>query len=134
MVVDGKAEFVGSDAHRAQEEVGRAGVRSKARVALTAATTGVDVTVEGSPRSADIYLVIADDQATTQVGAGENKGRSMHHVAIARSLRKIGSTPKGGSFHKLVELTAEPRKQRMVVFVQNSGPGEVFGAAVLDPK
>lgn len=133
MVVDGTAEFNGADAGRAQAEIAQSGRRKKAKLRIARTTAGLEVVVDDAPHSGDVYLVLADNSATSQVGAGENQGRRMQHVAIARSLRKIGSVRRGGGFQKTVELPAGSNAQRVVVFVQDSGPGEVSGAAVLPP-
>jgi hypothetical protein len=53
---------------------------------------------------AEVWLALADDSATSQVAAGENKGRHLHHVAILRSLRKIGSVKRGAAFAQSVEV------------------------------
>jgi hypothetical protein len=64
--------------------------REKIGVHLARTTSG-QVQIDPAAKSAEIRLALADDSATSRVAAGENKGRQLHHVAILRSLRKIGS-------------------------------------------
>jgi hypothetical protein len=132
MVIDGAAQFNGSDSRRALAELAKAGQRRKAALRIARTDAGVDVRVENAPRSAAVYLVLADGSATSQVAAGENSGRRLHHVAIVRSLRKIGAVKRGEDFHKLVELPREDASRRVIVFLQDSGMGPVSGAAVLE--
>ncbi|HUA57889.1 MAG TPA: DUF1223 domain-containing protein [Verrucomicrobiae bacterium] len=132
MVVDGAAEFSGSDNRRAAEEIARASQRPKAKLRISRTSAGLEISVESAPRTADVYLALADKEATTQVGNGENKGRQLRHVSVARSLRKVGAVKKGGGFQKVVELPAGSERQRVIVFLQDGGSGDVAGAAMLE--
>jgi len=130
MVVDGAAEFTGSDGPRAAAEIARAAEKPKARVRVARTGAGAEISVEDAPRAGDIYIALADNQAASQVGNGENKGRELHHVAVVRNMRKIGSVKRGGGFEKVVELPAA--SQRLIVFVQDGAAGEISGAALLE--
>ena len=131
MVVDGAIEFNGADGHRALEEVTHARDREKAAVRLSRSGSGVDINVDNPPHSADVLLALAQDGAETQVEGGENRGRHLRHVAILRSMRKVGSVKKGGAFHQTVELKADSSAGRVIVILQDSDMGRVYGAAVL---
>ncbi len=87
--------------------------------------------IHGSPGAAEIWLAVADDAVSSQVSAGENKGRDLRHVAVVRSLRKIGWMKRGGTFSTQVELPAGATEQRVVVFLQEAGQSRVVGAAML---
>ncbi|MEI9977274.1 MAG: DUF1223 domain-containing protein [Ignavibacteriota bacterium] len=131
MVVDGQAQFVGSDTRRAAQEIAKAAARSKASIVLVRSGAGVKVTVEGAPREADIWLALADNSASTEVRNGENRGHTLRHVAVVRSMRKIGSVKRGGTFGKQVDLPGSATGQRVVVFLQEAGQAHVLGAAML---
>ena len=131
MVVDGEKEFVGSDGARAIEAIAGAARRKKAEVRLARTDAGLQVDVGAAPGAADLYLALADESADSQVAAGENRGRRLHHVAVARSLRKIGSVKRGAVFSRLVEMPRTAAGQRVIVFLQESGPGRVSGVAML---
>ncbi len=131
MVVDGTTEFNGSDGARARQVLTAEAQRPKAAVRIARTASGLQVDVTGAPHSAGVYLAIADNSAESQVGAGENHGRLLHHVAILRTLRKLGSVKKSGAFSQLVE--APGPAQRVVVFVQESDLGAIEGAAVWVP-
>lgn len=131
MVIDGQKEFVGSDGKQAAEAIARAAHGKKADIRLSRSEAGLQVDVSAAPGSADVFLALADDSATSQVAAGENNGRRLRHVAVLRSLQKIGAVKRGGSFSRLVELPRGTEGQRLIVFLQDSGPGRVSGAALL---
>jgi len=128
MVVDGAIEFNGADGHRALEEVTRARDREKAAVRLSRTGAGVEITVDSAPHSADVLLALAQDAGETEVGGGENRGRHLKHVAILKSMRKVGSVKKGARFHQTVEAPADGR---VIVIVQDGDMGRVYGAALL---
>jgi hypothetical protein len=132
MVIDGAVEFNGSDGRRALEEIGRARDRDKTAVRLARVAGGLDIAVDSAPRSADVMLAFALDNGASQVAAGENKGRNLRHVAILRSLKKVGSVKKGASFRQTVELPADAAAGRVIVFVQDSDMGRISGAALLE--
>ena len=129
MVIDGVTEFVGNDTRRAMDEIARARTREKIGVHLARTASGVQVQIDPAAKSAEVWLALADDSATSQVAAGENKGRQLHHVAILRSLRKIGSVKRGTAFEQSVAVP--PGTGRVIVFVQDSGLGKVYGVGTL---
>ena len=49
-------------------------------------------------------------------------------MAILRSLRKIGALKRDAAFDRTVEVPADGR---VIVFVQDSGLGKVYGVASL---
>jgi hypothetical protein len=129
MVIDGVTEFVGNDARRAMDEMTRARSREKIGVHLSRTAAGVQVQVDPAAKAADVWLALADDSGTSQVAAGENQGRRLHHVAILRSLRKIGAVKRGAAFSQNVAVP--PDTGRVIVFVQDSGLGKVYGVGIL---
>lgn len=133
MVIDGAAEFSGGDSHRASQEIAQADRRPKASVRISRTDAGLWVEVGAAPASAGIFLALAEDSGASQVAAGENQGRLLHHVAMVRSIRRIGSVKRGAGFSREVELPPDAGTGRVVVFLQESGQGRVCGAAMLGP-
>jgi hypothetical protein len=131
MVVDGVAQFTGGDTRRAAAEIEKAADRPKAAIFLERIGAGVRVDIEGSPKEADIWLALADNNDSTSVAGGENKGHTLTHVAVVRSIRKIGSLKRGGTLSRHVDLPSGSAGQRVVVFVQEAGQARVLGAAML---
>jgi hypothetical protein len=129
MVIDGITEFVGNDERRVRDEFARARSREKIGVHLSRTASGVRVQIDRAAKASDVWLALADNSGTSQVAAGENQGHSLHHVAILRSLRKIGAVKRGIAFAQNVEVL--PSAGRLIVFVQDSGLGRVYGVGML---
>jgi hypothetical protein len=133
MVVDGMVEFNGSDGRRATEEIARAVKRE--RVPVNLSLNGSQLRIETGPvtRSTDVLLAIAEDHQASQVTAGENKGRQLRHVAVVRSMKKVGSVKRGTAFTQSISLAPEAAGKRLIVFLQASDLGQVAGAGFLIP-
>ena len=87
--------------------------------------------------NADVYVAVALDRVESQVLHGENGGRHLTHVAVVQQITKIGRLQKGKSFGQDVQLklkpSTDPGNLRLIVFVQESGPGRLLGAAMRKP-
>jgi len=143
MVVDGAVEFVGNYAGQAQRTIREAASQPEAAtVKITSAAAdqlAVQVKATSSTKDDQVVLAITEDNLTTQVGAGENGGRTLHHAAVVRELRQLGKVHEG-SFQANVPLKLQKdwkrNDLRAVVFVQQGGtgesaPGKILGAASL---
>jgi hypothetical protein len=131
MVVDGVAQFTGGDARRAMTEINRASDSPKATIVIERTEKGARVDAENSPRDADVWLAVADESDATHVTAGENKGRTLPHASVVRSLRKIGTIRRGGTFSRAVDLELGSGNKRLVVFLQAVGQTRIVGAQIL---
>ncbi|HEY6412737.1 MAG TPA: DUF1223 domain-containing protein [Edaphobacter sp.] len=146
MIVDGTTQFVGNDGPRALNAVVAAAGTPK--VALTLSNPVVDghrvacsVTSPASATAlpkADLYAVLIDPTATTQVQGGENKGRQLEHVGVVRSMKRIGKLQDLGKGPLAFNLNApsdmQPGNLRVVVFAQSSDLGPIKGAASVSTK
>jgi len=94
----------------------------------------IDADGTAARHSADVYAVIALDHAESQVLRGENGGRRLTHAAVALDLMRVGRLEKGKPFSQDFQTKLrpglDPKNLRLVVFVQESGPGSVVGAAL----
>ena len=139
MVVDGAVEFVGNDAGRAQTHDPPAGqpIGNGAGKDRAGGADQLSIQVKGpaapsSGGNALVMLAITEDNLSTQVGSGENGGRTLHHAAVVRELRQVG-TLNDGAIETTVPLKLEKDWKRndlhAVVFVQNGPSGKIEGAA-----
>src|SRR5215471_2198810 len=84
MVVDGRSEFVGSDARTADSAIRAAAKHPKAviRISEESGSAFIDVAPlpPGTARKAGVFAAYAMDSGTQDVVRGENKGRRLHHV------------------------------------------------------
>ena len=138
MVVDGAVEFVGNDSGQAQRTIREAASQPEvATVKISSAAAdqlAVQVKAPSSAKEDQVVLAITEDNLTTQVGSGENGGRTLHHAAVVRELRQLGQVHEG-SFQANVPLKLDKdwkrNDLRAVVFVQQGGPGKIFTGKIL---
>lgn len=136
MVIDGRKEVLGNDERAIQAAVAKAAARSKTPVRIVSAKRDdneavVSIAVGAASAKAEVWVAIADDRDQSNVRNGENKGRTLSHVAVVRSLGKAGAVTKAAGLEKTVRvpLTAQTEGMRVVVFVAESG-GPVLGSAM----
>jgi hypothetical protein len=135
MVIDGETEFVGSLAGRAHQAIADAEAEApEATVTVSPEKNGDLLLQVSSSQSGEVMLAITEDNLTTRVGGGENGGRTLHHMAVVRELRRVGQV-RDGKFSSAVQLTlAKDWKRqdlRAVVFIQNPDNGRILGASSL---
>ena len=151
MIVDGQAEFVGSNRERASEAIKSAARAPKALVALSqsdatgnanANTIPLQVRVEKLPPvsaddTAEVLLAVTESDLRSNVSRGENSGRRLTHTAVVRQLSVIGTAAAGNSeaftASPVVTLSGEWKRAnlRAVVFVQERQSRKVLGAAAM---
>ncbi len=136
MVVDGRKEVLGSDEKAIELAVAKAAARPKLPVRIVSAKRDdnqavVSIAIGAASGKADVWVAIADDRDQSSVKNGENKGRTLNHVAVVRSLGKVGSVTKAAGLEKTVHvpLVSQAEGMRVVVFVAESG-GPVIGSAM----
>jgi hypothetical protein len=143
MVVNGRAELVGSDAARAAREIRQAAQEPRAAVEISLASPDtLRLKVESLPpgtREADILLAVAESGIESNVAGGENNGRRLRHTGVVRSLVSLGrlTTGKAGAYSADARLNLSPEWRRdnlkLVLFVQDRTSRRILGAATLRP-
>src|SRR6516165_8121909 len=131
MVVDGRSEFVGSDARAAESAIRSAAKYPKAAIRISedggSAIIDVAPLTSGTARKAGVFAAYAADSGTQDVVRGENKGRRLHHVAIAKELKQIGTVDDRTEFKTQLPIESGAR---LIVFVQEPGNGPVVAVAM----
>ncbi|HJZ98436.1 MAG TPA: DUF1223 domain-containing protein [Candidatus Solibacter sp.] len=131
MVVDGQSEFVGSDARAAESAIRSAAKHQKAEIRITedrgSAIIDVAPLPSGTARKASVFAAYAIDSGTQDVVRGENRGRRLHHVAIAKEFRQIGTVDDRTEFKTKLPVESGAR---LIVFVQEFGSGPVWGTVM----
>ncbi len=135
MVIDGHTELVGNDEGGVRRKIAAAAHSPKpVQVKLRWSSEGhLQVDVNGTEEKDEkVLLAITEDGLSTQVGSGENGGRTLRHSGVVRELREIGSL-RHGQFSSTIEAVRrsdwKTENLRAVVFVQKPGHGDVTGAA-----
>jgi len=100
LIVDGRLQEVGSDMPAIRRAIAQAAQDLKARINITAVMQAptdlrvdvrVDVSLEISAReTSDIIVALTEDHLTSEVRRGENRGRTLRHSAVVRSLSGVG--------------------------------------------
>jgi len=145
MVVDGRAEFVGTrewEARRVIEEQAR---KAKTNVSVTPANSSdgkerfnVHVGKLTDFRTGDtpeVWLAITETELHSEVTRGENAGEDLHHAAVVRTLRKIGvatakdpETSFTGEASVALDRSWRRDNLRAVIFVQEKISRQILGA------
>jgi hypothetical protein len=95
MVVDGRAEFVGSNAAAARKAIEKTLAAPHGVVTIDADGGHIAVTVAGLPPvahgdRADIVIIVTESGLSTDVKRGENHGKVLKHAPVVRYLATIG--------------------------------------------
>lgn len=140
MVVDGRDQFVGSDGSALLRALDQDTRHSRINVRINSAVLSggsleIGFTISGNASKAlDIIAVVTDDTDRTNVRHGENGGRWLQHVSVARVLARVAtvrgeedesvrlSLPEG--FLNVVDAS-----HHLVLFAQEPHQGAILGAA-----
>lgn len=147
MIVDGRAQFVGSNLSRAREAIANASHNSKVKVEVSLAsddqpTASITLDVraerpqsESGSELAEVLLAITERGLRSSVSRGENAGRRLSHTAVVRKLITLGSVDSQGA----AQFAAKPVVQidkgwkrdnlNAVAFVQERSRRRVLGAS-----
>ena len=132
-VVDGSKGVNGSDQGALLKAILQAGQTPKLDIAVTnpqISGKSLEVSVKAAARPhAELYAVLADDHDETSVSAGENSGRHLQHVAVLRSIRKLGSLDKGFDRQIRIDLASgsAQKKMRLLIIAEERGTGHILG-------
>jgi hypothetical protein len=127
LVVDGREQVLGNDPAAVQSAIARAAATPKHPVRIVAvkrdgANAFVTVSVGALPKGrAEVWVAMAEDSARSSVTRGENAGRALSHVAVVRSLTKVGAVSKSEGMDKTVRAPSNAAASRVVVFLSEGG-------------
>ena len=146
--VDGATQRVGRDERKLAAAVQQAAVAAKAPLTIQDAQwagNAVRFSVKGAGDTKTVLMAaLAEDSAETSVKAGENKGRSLHHVAVVRAMQEMGKGADDGraltlkapadkadkaSQEKTGQASPDSGAMRLVVFVADKHNGHVLAVA-----
>lgn len=140
MIVDGRAEFVGSSDADALRAIRAASQAPKPAIQLTwekGDTLAIHIEQVNNAGHGDgqqLFLVVAENMLHSDVKRGENAGRVLEHNGVVRQvlpLGKIDAAPAGFSSRVAVHSVREWNRAhlRAVVFVQERRSRHVLAAA-----
>ena len=142
MVVDGRAEFLGSSEGEALKAIRTAGAQPKPAVSLSWADGDMlAIRVESLKNVSNgdapqVVLAIAENMLHSDVKRGENAGRALEHNGVVRQLIAVGNLPSSGiGYSSTIPVHAAPEWKRAnlraVVFVQEPRSHRVLAASAI---
>jgi hypothetical protein len=141
IVVDGREALAGTKDKLIRGAIASAASRPHLPLHVTARLTDdrlwLSIDLPAAPATGEkIHLLAAvtEDGLTSVVKRGENNGRTLHHVAVARSVQRFESLP-----HDFAVVERQLRIARnwgqtglkAVVWLQGQNSRQVYGAAVV---
>jgi hypothetical protein len=134
MVVNGEHEFVGSDAHQLQHVLANtpaADMQLNIRLAkVDGDAVNANAIIAGvlPAQGAELFAVIAEDETTEHVPSGENRGRTLAHSSVARTLVDVATVSGTGStaLHLTLPSSDAGTHRHLIVWAQERGPGRVL--------
>ncbi|MBM0235215.1 DUF1223 domain-containing protein [Micromonospora sp. STR1_7] len=139
MIVNGTAEFVGSDRRRAADAIASA-------LTATAATplglsvrdfdgerrVVVDVRAERTPQRAVVNVAVVERGLRSEVARGENAGRTLRQDNVVRAFTSVALDTGQGRVEVQAPRTMDPQRATVVGYVQQDGNRAVVGATAVD--
>lgn len=136
MVLNGREQFVGSDSARLQQALLADASRPHAALTIESVSRQADGAElklslsETTSKPLDIIAVFTDDFVHSVVARGENGGRSLEHVSVARGLQRV--TVMRGAGEQSIHLSwpkgfmgEHATRHHLVVFAQEPHQGAI---------
>jgi hypothetical protein len=147
LIVDGAYQVHAGDPKQLEQTLQKAAATPKVPVRIgdvtvdagnpTLLRTRIETGSNSEKQNADVYVAVALDHVESQVLRGENGGRHLVHVAVVQEFTRVGKVSRAKSFAQDVQLKlkpgTDPKNVRLVVLIQESGPGKILGAALRKP-
>lgn len=134
MIVDGRAEFIGSNLSKAQKAILDATKTPKAKIELARQKDSLKINISDMPehQNATVFLAIAEDNLASNVRGGENSGKKLEHTSVVRELKSLGMlTPEQKNLEIEIILQTQPNWKtenlKLVVFVQENASRKILG-------
>jgi len=151
MVVDGQAEFIGSDFGQARSAIAKALQSPKAKITVTRAQQAagaksgavsfsarvVDIPSVSAGETIEVVLAVTESDLRSNVLRGENSGRKLNHTAVVRQLSVIRRATEQPTEALTAEFTINLERGwrrenlRVVVFAQERTSRRVLGAVTV---
>jgi hypothetical protein len=138
MVINGAEQIVGSDPAALLQAVQKE-EKDPSRMSLRIVSLSVDgnkLTVNFSAagdvpaKGVDVIAVLVDDSDKSHVVHGENSGRMLEHVSVARSISRVGKMKAAGDQTVQIRIPSSFQSSQghhLILFAQTPGYGRVLG-------
>ncbi len=136
MVVDGDAEFVGSNFEKAEKAISKAIKLDKADVNLSIVDDKIRILVSKVPKheTSTVYLALAEDELSSNIQRGENAGKNLTHVSVVRRLKALSRLEELQDKFQIelpIQIGKDWNRDKLnaVVFIQENKSRRVLGVA-----
>jgi hypothetical protein len=129
MVIDGQADFVGSDRRSIDRTLDAARTGVTVRLALHDGLVLAQIDAQAQAGSSDVLLVAYRREAVSAIGRGENAGRTLTESNIVRGLRPLGRYTGSAQTYTASVAALPVDATDIAVLVQAPGQGRIIGAA-----
>ena len=140
MVIDGDEQIVGSDRKGLLRALEHTRENSPITFGIGAVerqgdglAVGYSLTGNLPANGADLVAVIADDEDHSNVARGENSGRVLTHVSVARYFKRF--TANRAVTDEMLQIalphpinSSVKQSRRLILFVQEKGQGRILAA------
>jgi hypothetical protein len=131
VVIDGRADFVGSDRKSIGSSLASARAGAAVSIAVSDGQIQVDVGALSDAAPCDVLLVSYLRTAVSPIGRGENAGRTLNEFNIVRDIRTLGRWA-GEAREYRMRIDALPADATDVaVLVQAAGQAPIIGAGMM---
>lgn len=133
IVVDGRAETVGSDRATVDSLIRMAAATPKIDIEIVHNADGTaDIRLPSAvagPKTGELWIGFYDTAIETEIRAGENRGETIVNANVVRAYKRIGSWT-GAALNQRVDLAALGAAGRdgCVIVLQAPGHGPIVGA------
>ena len=134
MVVDGRAEFVGSNEEKTDKAIAEAAKNPKANVEISQDTDKLKIKLSDVPahENATVFLAVTEDNLASNVKRGENSGRTLEHTSVVRELTSLGmltAEQKTSEMETVLQIQPAWKREnlKIVVFVQENASRKILG-------
>ena len=135
MIVNGTAEFLGSDRNKAHSAITKAlRARPRASLKLSAKTTqegvAVQYDVDGVLDGYALNFAVIQTPQSSDVTHGENAGRKLEHVNVVRAFRVIVPEQRSGTTTLELPSDLDDSPTQLVAYLQNKDSYSIVAANV----
>ena len=134
IVVNGSREFVGSEEKTLRSAI-TSSLSEKGKAKLAISISGqsiIDYQINQSTLGYNLLLALITPNASNKIERGENKGKTLSHVQIVRSLENFSLNGKEkGSVNLLTTKGIQQGSTEIIALLQNEKTGKITAAAKL---
>ncbi|MBS1599453.1 MAG: DUF1223 domain-containing protein [Bacteroidetes bacterium] len=137
IVVNGEKEFVGSDKNRLHDAVSREIAKSSvSSITIDAKSSGdnkanINYTIKADKNEV-LNIVLVQSHTQSDVKRGENSGRQLHHINIARDFKIINAGDSQGNISLTIPNGLAPKDCRIIAYLQNKQSLQISDAAEVE--